>query len=119
MPFLAPVQALFAPVVLAIVVGATTAHLTSGDSDYVRLKLQHDCYHLMTGMWSFWAGGMVASYLLVPTPWQPPFAFGLQVVWSAFVAFKLHRPMLGRATKSEEEARLVGYLRDRRDVQSK
>ena len=112
-------QALFAPAVLAIVVGGTIAHVTNGDWDYVRLKLQHDCYHMMTAMWSFWAGGAMVSYLLVPTPWQPPFTFGLQVVWSAFISFKIHRPTLGRATQSEEEARLVGFLRDRRDVHPK
>ena len=106
-------QALFAPAVLALVVGGTTM-LTTGDADYARQKLHHDCACALGKMWTWWLGGAMTSYLLVPTPWQPPFAFALAVGWSGFVSSRVHRPTARGSRAEEQTARMDAFLRDSR-----
>ena len=104
--------ALFAPAVLAAVVGGT-ALLTPpyGDVVYARHKLREDCYHSLGKLWTLWGGGAAASYLLVPTPWQPPFAAALGVAWSYHVSRRVHLPTARRGFSVSHAPEEVGkYL---------
>jgi hypothetical protein len=105
-------QVLFAPVALGLVVAGTTA-LATGDPDYVRHKLR-DGWHACGKMWGWWLAGSATSYMLVPPPWQPPFAAGLSLLWLAYISARTHRPTVGATRKSEDLERVRDFLRDRR-----
>ena len=108
-------QVTFAPAVLCAVVAGTTA-LATADPDYVRHKVHHDGWLACGKMWALWLSGSAASYMLVPMPWQPPFAVGVSLLWSAYVSARTHRPTLGTVRRSEDLARKRDYLRDQRTV---
>ena len=55
-------------------VGGTALLTTGGDFAYAAHKLRYDWAHSLGRMWALWGCGAMASYLLVPTPWQPPFS---------------------------------------------
>lgn len=104
--------AFFAPAVLGVVVGATALATTRGDGAYAVHKLRLDWAHSLGKMWTLWCGGAAASYLLVPTPWQPPFAAGLGVVWACYVSRRVHLPTARRGFDVTHSPEKVGsYLR--------
>ena len=106
-------QAFFAPAVLAMVVGSTAVLSIGGDAAYAEHKLKQDGVHSLGKMWALWSGSAAASYLLVPTPWQPPFAMGLSVVWAFYVSRRAHLPTASRGfAVSHSPVRVGAYLRD-------
>ena len=86
-------QSFFSPVVLGLTVAGVTfcetwSRREAGD------RLRDDWIFHIGKMWTVWGGGSIVSYLSVPTPWQPAFALGLAVGWSAFVSYRIHRPLV-------------------------
>lgn len=85
-------QTFFAPAVLAIVVGGTAMSTESAEAGYVRHKVSEDVSYLAGKLWTLWSSGVIISYLLVPTPWQPPFAASLAICWASYVSWRVHVP---------------------------
>lgn len=114
----------FAPSTLATIAGTTTMLSAGSDREYFMHKMRHDCVHALGPLWSFWLGGTVASYLLVPSPWQPPFALVLSTVWCTYISSRLHRPLAGTQRKEDANARVGEFLRgsrveDQRDLRTR
>lgn len=84
-------QALFAPVTLGLVVGAVSLS-DSGDREYAQFRMREDWIHPLGKCWALWLSGSALSYLFVPTPWQPPLAWGLALAWNALVSYRVHQP---------------------------
>ena len=110
-------QALFSPAVLAAVVGGTALLGQNGDVAYARHKLQHDWPTALGRMWTLWTCGAMASYLLVPTPWQPLCASGLATMWACDVSRRVHLPTARRGFAVTHAPERVGaHLRDQMSV---
>jgi hypothetical protein len=103
-------QALFAPAVLGLTIGAVTAASTA-DLEYARFRIRHDTIDPLGRMWTLWGCGLSFSYLSLPSPWQPPFAMALGVVWCAIVSTRLHRPIVAEGDDVERKA---SHLRGQR-----
>jgi hypothetical protein len=100
--------ALFAPAVLAAVVGGTALLGPHGDVAHARHKLSLDWAHSLGKMWAVWGGGAAVSYMLVPTPWQPPFAALLSVGWTYHVSRRVHLPTMRRDFAHKHSPHRVG-----------
>lgn len=105
-------QLVFAPAVLALVIGSSTL-ATSWDASYACQRVYQDTLGPLTTMWSIWGGGVAFSYLMVPTPWQPVFAVGLGAVWCTCVSLRVHRPTAYRVQVGQH---VEPYLRDSREL---
>ena len=103
--------ALFAPPALGVAVGGTALLTTGGDFAYAAHKLRYDWAHSLGRMWALWGCGAMASYLLVPTPWQPPFSALLGVCWTYHVSTRVHLPTETRGFAVDHTPERVGeYL---------
>jgi hypothetical protein len=101
----------FAPAALCGTI-ALTAFGATGDAAHALERVRDDAGQPLGLMWGWWGGGLSASYLLLPTLWQPPFALGLAVGWCAYVSSRLHRPRVrGVGTQ-----RVPSYLREQRQL---
>lgn len=107
-------QALFAPVVLGIFVGAATI---AGGSDvpYAQFRLREDWIHPVGKMWSVWLGGGALSYLYAPAAWQPVVACAQALLWNCYISARVHA---AKAPPLLRERYMETYLRDARSGQT-
>ena len=84
-------QAIFAPVVLGVVAVSSTL-IRTADVSYSQHRLRQEGIHPLGALWLVWGCGISASYLNLPTKWQPVSAFLLAVVWNALLSMRLHKP---------------------------
>lgn len=105
--------AAFAPVALALVCGGTL-YLSTGDADHTWQRLRREWYQPLGKLWVLWGGGVTVSYLLIPVPWQPVFAFGIATVWSAYLSSRLHLPIARPPSEKDQQYAMSSYLRRER-----
>jgi len=82
----------FSPVVFGLTVAGGT-WVETGSEEKVRIKLRDDWLQYLGKLWVIWGGGSAVSYMAVPTPWQPPFALGLSLMWFSYLSYRVHRTL--------------------------
>lgn len=87
----------------------------SGDLAYARHRLHQEWSTTARSMWKWWGGGAAVNYLLVPTPWQPPFAAALAILWCGHVSERVHRP--ARGGPGDWRPTVGAYLREHRRLE--